>query len=109
VLSLACQSIAPDLIEPLQQVSGSFPEDYVEIVRRWIDTDFYDLSTVTSLSVSTPISGHSSRWPSSKRLHGWYSKVTFKARGSLGANKGKMAYAVLFYEGAVISSRRLLY
>lgn len=109
VLSLACKSIAPDLVEPQAEVSGPFPEDYVEIVRRWIDSDFYDLSTVTSLRVSTPISGHSTRWPSRKRLHGWYSKVTFKARDSFGANKGKMAYAVLLYEGAIISSRRLLY
>ena len=106
VLSLSCKSIAPDLVEPLLEVSGPFPEDYVEIVRRWIDSDFYDLSTITGLSVSTPISGHSTRWPSRKRVHGWYSKVTFKARDSLGANKGKMAYAVLLYEGAIQNLER---
>lgn len=108
-LSLGCKTLAADLVEQPPEVTGPFPENYVEIVRSWIDTDFYDVSVVTGLQISTPISGHSSRWPSRKRLYGWYSKVTFKARDSVGASKGTMAYSVLLHDGAVIASRKLLY
>ena len=104
-----CTTISADLSEQPTEVTGPFPDDYVDIVRRWIDSDFYDVSTVWNLQVTTPVAGHSQRWMSRKRLHGWVSKVTFKARDSVGASKGKLAYSVLLREGAVISHRKLLY
>ena len=41
---------------------GPFPEDYVQIVRHWIDNDFHDLTIVTNLQVSEPVSGRATRW-----------------------------------------------
>ncbi len=108
-LSLACTTVSPNLAEHSAELTGPFPEDYVEIVRRWIDSDFLDLSSVTSLEVSPPIAGRATRWPSDKRLNGWYAKVSFRARDSVGANKGKMVYSVLLREGAIVSYSKLLY
>ena len=99
----------PDLGDQPRELTGAFPEDYLNVVKRWIDNDFHDLSTVTNLRVSTPIAGHSQRWRRSKRQYGWYAKVTFKARDSIGTNKGNMAYAVLLRDGEVLVSRKLLY
>jgi hypothetical protein len=108
-LGAGCTTIAVDLAGSGEELTGPFPHDYREIVQRWIDSDFYDVSTVTSLQVSTPIPGHSNRWPGKTRIYGWYAKVNFKARDSVGASKGKLAYSVLIREGAVVSSRKLLY
>jgi hypothetical protein len=108
-LGTGCVTVAVDLAGSGEDVTGPFPGDYRQIVQRWIDSDFYDLSTITNLRVTTPIAGHSSRWPGKKRLYGWYSRVNFKGRDSVGASKGKLAYSVLIREGAVISSKKLLY
>lgn len=108
-LGAGCTTIAVDLAGSGEELTGPFPHDYREIVQRWIDSDFYDVSTITSLQVSTPIAGHSNRWPSRTRIYGWYAKVNFKARDSVGASKGKLAYSVLIREGEVVSSRKLLY
>ncbi len=108
-LSAGCATISPDLGDQPPELTGAFPEDYLDIVKRWIDSDFRDISTVTNLQVSTPIAGHSQRLLSRKRHYGWYAKVTFKARDSVGASKGRMAYSVLLRDGAIVSSRKLLY
>jgi hypothetical protein len=108
-LGAGCTTIAIDLASAGEDLTGPFPHDYREIVQRWIDSDFYDLSTITSLRVSTPTAGHSNRWPKKARIYGWYAKVNFKARDSVGASKGKLAYSVLIREGEVVSSRKLLY
>ena len=108
-LSAGCVTVGPDLGSQPPELAGPFPTDYVELVRRWIDSDFYDVSTVMNLQVSKPIAGQSKSWPSGKRLYGWYAKVTFKARDSVGASKGKLAYAILMRDGEVVSSRKLLY
>lgn len=108
-LGAGCTTVAVDLADSGEELTGPFPDDYRKIVQRWIDSDFHDISTITNLRVTTPIAGHSSRWPGNNRRYGWYSKVNFKARDSIGASKGKLAYSVLIKEGAVISSRKLLY
>ena len=107
--STGCVTVGPDVGSQPSELAGPFPTDYVELVRRWIDSDFYDVTSVMNLRVSKPIAGQSKSWPIGKRLHGWYAKVTFKARDSIGASKGKLAYAVLLRDGAVVSSHKLLY
>ena len=108
-LAVACTTIKPDLTRQPVELTGPFPDDYVEVIRGWIGDELLDISTVTSLQVSVPVAGHAERWPFRKRLNGWYSRVTFKAKDSVGVSKGKLAYSVLLHESAVISYRKLLY
>ena len=45
----------------------------------------------------------------SKQLNGWYVRVSFKAKDSIGASKGRLVYSVLLRDRAVVSYRKLLY
>jgi hypothetical protein len=108
-LAVACTTIAPDMSEMSVELTGPFPESYRELVQLWIRDEFRDVSTVTSLQVSVPTPGYAQRWSSSKRLTGWYTRVSFKAKDSIGASKGRLAYSILLHDDTVISYRKLLY
>ena len=107
--ALACQTIGPTLSKRASANAGPYPEDSREIVSEWIETDFFDIATVRSLEVSTPVPGFSKGLFDSEPRFGWYVRVVFRGTDGLGTSTGKLFYSVLLREGQVVASRKHSY
>ena len=105
LLSGCIQNIGPSLSERSPEELGAYPKDYRAIVERWIDDNLVNISTIESLRVSPPTPGFSDG-PLRSRRYGWWSRVDIRARDRLGMLKGRMVYALLIYEGRVVSSQK---
>lgn len=112
VLSAAmagCVSVGPTFSREAEKAAGPFPNDYREMVRYWIDTELGDTSSVTDLRVTRPVPGAAKPVWLGKRQYGWFTRVSFKARDSLGASKGRSRYSLLIRDDRVLRSQKELY
>jgi len=107
--ALACHTIGPALSKRAGAKAGPYPEDSREIVSEWIETDFFDIATVRSLEVSTPVPGFSKGLFDSEPRFGWFVRVVFRGTDGMGTSTGKLFYAVLIREGQVVASRKHSY
>ncbi|MFP8873295.1 MAG: hypothetical protein VCB42_01900 [Myxococcota bacterium] len=104
-----CASVGPTLSREAERAAGPFPGDYREVVRYWIDTELGDISSVTGLRVTKPVPGTSKPALFGRQKFGWFVRVTFRPRDTLGAAKGRARYGLLIRDRRIIASRKELY
>ena len=103
---LGCTNIGP-APQMAQEALGPFPADYERIVREWIESSFFDVSSIEGFRVRRPTPGFA-RAPFGDARYGWWTEVAFRPRDMLGAPKGRLSYAVLIRDGAVVAHQKRL-
>ena len=106
MLFAACSSVGPTLSRESERKAGPYPVDYKELVRHWADTELADTSAVVGLTVTKPVPGTSKPLLFGEQKFGWFVRVTFKPRDSLGMSKGKFVYGLLIRDRQVIDSQK---
>lgn len=87
---------------------GPFPDDYEQIVARWIQQRFRFYSQIENLRISNPQPGLERPPILSLRgtRYGWWTRVIFRALDRLGASTGRISYALLIREGEVVAQQK---
>jgi hypothetical protein len=86
---------------------GPFPDDYREIVKRWIDDNVRGISGIETLSISKPRAGFADSVLTRRRF-GWWTHASFRARDRIGMPTGRLAFSLLIRDGRVIARQKRL-
>jgi hypothetical protein len=106
ILSPGCMTtIAQAPIPEATEATGPYPDDYKAIVRKWILSDFFRITSIESLEVTKPEAGVSKRLILSNK-DGWRAEVSFWGRDRINMSTGRMDYTVLIHNGEVIASHK---
>jgi len=83
---------------------GQYPDDYKEIVNRWINNTFFDPYSVRDLTISTPEKSYIQDPPllGGATSYGYLITVTCNAKNRMGGYTGKKTSYLLIYNGMIM-------
>lgn len=101
VLFVGCFASKPTADEIARADYGTYPDDYKDIVKRWIFEVFYDPHSVQDLVITEPKKDHYSKWliDGGGTIYGYSVGVGLRAKNRLGGYTG---YKLIIRNGEIV-------
>ena len=101
---IGCFASKPSAAEIENADYGAYPEDYKQIVSKWIFRSFYDPHSVRDLVITEPKKAHNSQWiiDGGDTIYGYSVGVALRAKNRMGGYTGLAYYYLLIRNGEIV-------